>query len=1088
MSLKSPSSQFNSHELFSFVFRNTVFFCRLVKLVELAAGNTEIWISYFGFLIGCKALGRLVWWQILIYDNILEFQILSGVSYIECLHGIWYILDRSNMDCINPREDSSRFGSLPATTSRNMSSSSSVFFSANQSPFFSPRSPKCQLSESTRSDAQCDSIFLSSDPLSSSSGVRDPESLVNVGFALSDMLSRPAAGTSSDFLKLDPPPSTAGVSNNSQSIYGHNHENNYHVRGKYQKHSRGYEMPSTPASVSLSSSRLRCCDVFIGLHGRKPSLVRFANWLRAELEIQGISCFASDRARCRTSRKHGIVEKAMDVSSFGVVILTRKSFKNPYSIEELRFFASKKNLVPVFFDLSPSDCLVRDIVEKRGELWEKNGGELWALYGGLEKEWKEAVHCLSRVDEWKLEAQDGNWRDCILGAVTLLAMRLGRRSVVERLAKWREKVEKEEFPFPRNENFVGRKKELSELEFMLFGEVSGDSERDYFELKARPARRKNLTIGWSKSSLVEERRRERQQGSGSRKGKEKVVWKESEKEIEMQSTNFPQSMQHQSRTRSSGRHARRKRSTKILYGKGVACVSGDSGMGKTELLLEFAYQYHQRYKMILWIGGENKYIRQNYLNLQSFLDVDVGFKNSEKSRIKSFEEQEEAAISRVRKELMRNIPCLVVIDNLESEKDWWDRKHVMDLLPRFGGETHIIISTRLPRVLNLEPLKLSYLSGVEAMSLMQGSAKDYPVAEIDALRIVEEKVGRLTLGLAIIGAILSELPINPSRLLHTINRMPLRDFSWSGREAHLLRRNTFFLQLLEVCFSIFDHVDGPRSLATRMAQASGWFAPAAIPVSFLALAAHKIPRKDKGTKLWRTMLHSLLCGFNSYTKRSEAEAASMLLRFNVARSSTKHGYLHVNEVVKLYARQRGADGTAHAVVQAIINRGSISQHSEHIWAACFLLFGFGNEPSAVELKVQELLSLVKQVVLPLAIRAFVTFSRCSAALELLYLCTSALEAAEQAFITPVEKWLDKSLCWRPIQTNAQLNPYLWQELALSRATVLETRAKLMLRGGQFDIGDDLIREAIFIRTSICGEHHPDTISAQEILEIKEMLP
>lgn len=68
--------------------------------------------------------------------------------------------------------------------------------------------------------------------------------------------------------------------------------------------------------------------------------------------------------------------------------------------------------------------------------------------------------------------------------------------------------------------------------------------------------------------------------------------------------------------------------------------------------------------------------------------------------------------------------------------------------------------------------------------------------------------------------------------------------------------------------------------------------------------------------------------------------------------------------------------------------------------------------------------------------------RCCAALELLRLCTNALEAVEQVFVTPVEKWLDKSLCWRPIQTNAQLNPCLWQELALLRATILEIRAKL----------------------------------------------
>ncbi|KAJ8768558.1 hypothetical protein K2173_022668 [Erythroxylum novogranatense] len=982
---------------------------------------------------------------------------------------------------MDPWGDSSRFDSLPISTSRNMSSSSSVFFSANQSPFFSPKSPTCQMSESTRSDAQCESTHLSGEHPSSSSGYPDPESLTHVRGAFSDMRD-PVVGTVSDFQKFDRISSSTGLSNSTPNIYSYLHENGYSgLRDRHKKHGRSHGASYTPVSVSLSCNRLRSFDIFIGLHGRKPSLLRFVSWLRAELEVQGMSCYVSDRAQCRNSRKHGIVERAMDVSSFGIIVLTKKSFKNPYTIEELRFFAGKKNLVPLFFDLSPSDCLVRDIVEKRGELWEKHGGELWVLYAGTEKEWKEAVSGLSRVDECRLEAHEGNWRDCISRAVTLLAMKLGRRSVVDRVTKCREKLEKEEFPFPRNENFIGRKKELSELEFMLFGDIAGDSERDYFELKAR-SRRKNLTIGWSNRSSTDEKQRGKQRQNGNKKGKEPVIWKESEKEIEMQSTGFSQ-RQHKVRTKTSGRYAKRKRSTKILYGKGIACVSGESGIGKTELLLEFAYTYHQRYKMVLWVGGESRYVRQNYLNLWSFLEVDVGADNClGKGKIRSFEEQEEEAIFRVRKELMRNIPFLVVIDNLESEKDWWDHRLVMDLLPRFGGETHILISTHLPCVMNLEPIKLSYLSGVEAMSLMQGIMKDYSISEIDSLRVIEEKVGRLTLGLAIVGAILCELPINPSRLLDTINRVPLKELSWDGRESHPLRKNIFLLQLFEVCFSIFDHADGPRSLATRMVQASGWFAPAAIPVSLLAVAASKIPEKHKETRWWRNCLHSLSCGLtSSYTKRSEVEAASMLLRFNIARSSTKQGYIYVNEHIKLYSRKRGIMGAAQAMVQAIMSRGSIYHHAEHVWAACFLLFGFGNDPKAVELKVSELLNFVKEVVLPLAIRTFITFSRCNAALELLRVCTNALEEAEQAFVTPIEKWLDKSLCWRPIQTNAQLNPYLWQELALSRATVLETRAKLMLRGGQFDIADVLIRKAIFIRTSICGDDHPGTLSARETL-------
>ena len=220
-----------------------------------------------------------------------------------------------------------------------------------------------------------------------------------------------------------------------------------------------------------------------------------------------------------------------------------------------------------------------------------------------------------------------------------------------------------------------------------------------------------MRIGWGKSNVIDERWRERHMGNGSRKDKEPIVWKESEKEIELQGIEF--SNRHNHLRLKRGMYSKRKRGMKILYGKGIACVSGDSGIGKTELILEFAYRFHQRYKMVLWIGGGSRYIRQNYLNIRSLLEVDVGVENGlEKTKIRGFEEQEVAAISRVRKELMRNIPYLVVIDNLESEKDWWDHKLVMDLLPRFWGETHVIISTRLPRIMNLEPLKLSYLSGV----------------------------------------------------------------------------------------------------------------------------------------------------------------------------------------------------------------------------------------------------------------------------------------------------------------------------------------------------------------------------------------
>lgn len=53
------------------------------------------------------------------------------------------------------------------------------------------------------------------------------------------------------------------------------------------------------------------------------------------------------------------------------------------------------------------------------------------------------------------------------------------------------------------------------------------------------------------------------------------------------------------------------------------CINGSPGVGKTELALEFAHQYSQRYKMVLWVGGEARYLRQNMLNLSLKMGLDV---------------------------------------------------------------------------------------------------------------------------------------------------------------------------------------------------------------------------------------------------------------------------------------------------------------------------------------------------------------------------------------------------------------------------------------------------------------------------------
>ncbi|MCO5582350.1 hypothetical protein L7F22_036244 [Adiantum nelumboides] len=63
----------------------------------------------------------------------------------------------------------------------------------------------------------------------------------------------------------------------------------------------------------------------------------------------------------------------------------------------------------------------------------------------------------------------------------------------------------------------------------------------------------------------------------------------------------------------------------------------------------------------------------------------------------------------------------------------------------------------------------------------------------------------------------------------------------------------------------------------------------------------------------------------------------------------------------------------------------------------------------------------------------------------------------------------------------EVDEYVWEEATLLKALLLETRAKLLLKGGQFDAGEEICRTCISIWKVMLGENHPDTISAQDTL-------
>ncbi|KAG0478764.1 hypothetical protein HPP92_013483 [Vanilla planifolia] len=649
---------------------------------------------------------------------------------------------------------------------------------------------------------------------------------------------------------------------------------------------------------------------------------------------------------------------------------------------------------------------------------------------------------------------------------------MGRKDVLEKLRNWKAVAAKEELPFLRNPNFIGRKNELVELGLMLFGDNGLEWDNDFINLIPENSYK---------------RAGEPEQKKNKGKGKESRVWKESKEDIELEYKHDAVEV-GTSQTRKKGSRSESKSATDVMVGKGIACVSGESGIGKSELLLEFAYRHAQMYKMVLWIGGETRYIRSNYMNLLPLFGIDTSINNDlsmERNIPKNFDETEGEAIRKVRKELMRGIPYLLVIDNLERSRDWWDGRHIMELLPRFGGETHIIISTRHPNVVKIPSLRLSYLSGAEARSLMEGSLQLITTREDDVFGVIEERLRKLPLGLAIIGAILSECCANPPKLLEAINSMPYQEVQRNGKEGIVSRKNSFLVQLLDFLFQLFGQWKKHGNLAKRMVQVSCCFAPFPIPTSMLVLAADEVSKLSSGNCCLKDCFQMFTRGLvTSHGNLLSVEAASqMLVRFQIARF-TRDGSILVHDIVRDYANQREGYKFASAMIRALSVKGCLPEHLNHIWAACFLVFKFNLSLPVVSLAVPDLLSFIRQLVIPLTHHSYTMLSNCNAVLDLLRHSTEALEFVENLIIGDANIEESMSFCFTRSSrfTTFHASPLIYQDLVLLRAKLLEIRTKFMVLCGQYEIGEQLCRTALNIKEAIYGWEHPETRYTSDVMQ------
>ena len=157
----------------------------------------------------------------------------------------------------------------------------------------------------------------------------------------------------------------------------------------------------------------------------------------------------------------------------------------------------------------------------------------------------------------------------------------------------------------------------------------------------------------------------------------------------------------------------------------VQVISGLGGLGKTRLVIEYAWRYASDYELVWWIRAEDSAtMRGDYAELAGALGLPS--------------EQDDQAIAALRQELPRRRKWLLIFDNAE------DPAELFSLLPdRHQG--HVLITSRRRDWPHTEDRRLEVLSAEAAVGYLQRRGR---VADAGTARDLAEALGCLPLALA----------------------------------------------------------------------------------------------------------------------------------------------------------------------------------------------------------------------------------------------------------------------------------------------------------------------------------------------------
>jgi serine/threonine protein kinase/tetratricopeptide (TPR) repeat protein len=168
------------------------------------------------------------------------------------------------------------------------------------------------------------------------------------------------------------------------------------------------------------------------------------------------------------------------------------------------------------------------------------------------------------------------------------------------------------------------------------------------------------------------------------------------------------------------------------YGQAV-CLQGFGGLGKTQLAVDYAYQYRNSYPSgVIWLAGDQDIDAQL---------IQLAVKAKWVAPASKREVKRDQALNR----LKTYSGCLIVFDNV------MDVETIVPFLPEADVSSHLLFTSR-KELLDFEPLTVEPLSPEDGMKLLQQEAGRSPEGkEMAAARRIVDRLGGWPLALQIVG-------------------------------------------------------------------------------------------------------------------------------------------------------------------------------------------------------------------------------------------------------------------------------------------------------------------------------------------------